>query len=319
MILVLMSVYNESKEYIEQSIESILNQTYQDYHLTIVNDNPIKSETKMALSRYSDNDKITIINNEQNLGLAMSMNKAYKIMTENNDKFTYLARMDSDDISIKNRFELQINMLERENADFCYTNYNLIDSKSQYIGNNSEFFDANNIENILPYRSCIHHPTVMMKINIFEESGGYRNFPCAQDYDLWLRILEMNIKFTSLSTPLLDYRIRDESISRKSSMKQEATIYYSRTLRKERLKTGSDSFSEENYSSFLEKFGVLDSKKQSIYDDAKILQKKSYESLKEKKRIISVYLFVKSLAKSRLLRVKFIDGFKFRLAKRKSR
>jgi glycosyltransferase involved in cell wall biosynthesis len=95
-----MSVYNEEK-YLSEAIESILNQTYSDFEFIIINDCSTDASCDIILS-YIDK-RIVFIENEINIGLARSLNKGIDIAKEK-----YIARMDADDISLPERFEMQI-------------------------------------------------------------------------------------------------------------------------------------------------------------------------------------------------------------------
>src|SRR5690348_17026682 len=106
-----MSVYNEQDDWLKQSIESILNQTYQYFEFIIVLDNPNNKAAKRLLERYQQIDnRIKLIYNEENIGLTNSLNKALEVA-----KGTYIARMDADDISDPRRFEIQYNYFKDHN------------------------------------------------------------------------------------------------------------------------------------------------------------------------------------------------------------
>ena len=103
-VSVLMSVYNETENEILESVWSIINQTYKEWELLIVNDNPNSLVYEGILSRVEKLDsRIRIIKNDHNMGLALSMNEAAK-----ESKTDILARMDADDIAETTRFEDQI-------------------------------------------------------------------------------------------------------------------------------------------------------------------------------------------------------------------
>ena len=104
---VVMSVYNEPTEWITQSIDSILNQTFRDFEFIIINDNPEREENESLLNSYSQKDKrIVVIKNEQNLGLTKSLNIGI-----NEAKGDYIVRMDADDYSFPERFEKQVQFM----------------------------------------------------------------------------------------------------------------------------------------------------------------------------------------------------------------
>ena len=105
LISVLMPVYN-SEKYVAEAIESILCQTYKDFEFIIINDASTDSSLKI-IAKYAKQDKrIKLINNKKNVKISASLNKGLSIA-----KGKYIARMDSDDISLPSRFELQTKFL----------------------------------------------------------------------------------------------------------------------------------------------------------------------------------------------------------------
>ena len=111
LISVIMSAYNEREIEFESSINSILNQNYENIELIIVNDNPQNEKLGHYLNNISDK-RVKLIKNDSNIGLVSSLNKALSICNGE-----YIARMDADDISYKNRFQEQIVFLETGKYD----------------------------------------------------------------------------------------------------------------------------------------------------------------------------------------------------------
>lgn len=101
-ISVVMSIYNENIDEIKASIDSILNQTYENIEFIIILDNPTRLDINVLLTEYQKNDtRIKVIYNQKNEGLALSLNKGLEIATGE-----YIARMDSDDISLQDRLKI---------------------------------------------------------------------------------------------------------------------------------------------------------------------------------------------------------------------
>ncbi len=285
-ISVLMSVYNEDESQIELAIKSILTQSYSNFELIIINDNPQNSTISKCLNQMKKlSPKIKIYSNHENMGLALSMNEAFKL-----SKGRYIARMDADDISFPSRFEKQIKVLEGGSYDFVFTNYDLIDEEGNIIKKKtSKYYDSSEIANIIYKKNIIHHPTVMMSRKIFEEAGGYRNFPCAQDYDFWLRLLNLNCRFYMINEVLFQYRIRGNSTTFRKKVQQQLTLEYSRKLLLERLRFGKDSYSFENYTKYIEN-KKLKNKKIEIQLE-KGMKKLSLASERLKKRRYFSFLY----------------------------
>ena len=255
-ISILMSFYNEKEEEIIKSISSIISQTFKKWELILVCDNPTRKDFVLYLKKkYFLEKRIKIIENEKNIGLALSMNKALSF-----SKGEYIARMDSDDICMKKRLEEQLKYMKKNKVDLCCSDFNFIDENDCILTLKARSYENSELRRLLPYENTIHHPTVMIKKNILVECGGYRNFPCAQDYDLWLRLWEKNITMGIIKKPLIQYRIRNNSISQAKKLQQLYTIWYIQKCFNLRLKGKKDIFTLQNYSEYLNRGKVFDIK-----------------------------------------------------------
>lgn len=259
MVSVLMSTYNEKFEEIEAAVRSILNQSFRDLELIIINDAPQNKELYCFLLKLACSDeRIRVFNNETNIGLAMSMNKAADLA-----QGEYLARMDADDISYPERLEKEYNLMVSGNYDLVCSGYDVIDENSKIVRENCGFCPDLSMRSFIP-NLPIHHPTVMMTRASFEKAGKYRNFICAQDQDLWLRMWNNDAKMQIINEPLLHYRVRENSMSTQKRYMQKCTIDYEIALFWERIKTGDDSYSYKEYLEYLQKHNVYD---QKVHED----------------------------------------------------
>ena len=217
LVSVIMSTYNEKEEYVSQSIESIINQTYRNIEFIIILDNPENHQLRNLLMEYQSKDeRIKVFQNKQNLGLVKSLNFALE-----NCNGKYIARMDADDISELERLELQKEYLEEHDIDFVFTSVVYIDESGKEIakGNNSEL-DYIQVKRKLEKTNMSNHPTWFLKKNIYTELGGYREIAYCEDYDFSLRSLNLGYKIGKLNRRLLRYRIRANSLSRSYSLEQ---------------------------------------------------------------------------------------------------
>ena len=254
MISVIMSIYNESASDLSAAVDSILNQTYQDFEFLIVCDNPDNEALIRLIQGYAQKDqRVRLIQNEQNIGLAMSLNKAAAEATGE-----YLFRMDADDIACPTRMMEQYEEMIRNDLDLVSSGYDVIDENSRIIRRDIGFHQDETMRSSIPYQVTIHHPTVMMKKSFFDAVGGYRNYICAQDYDLWLRMWYANGRMKNLNKALLQYRVRENSITSKKRFLQKLTTDYIKELFWQRLKTGADSYSYEGYLAYVKKHGAYD-------------------------------------------------------------
>lgn len=249
MISVLMSVYNEKLSEIRESIDSVLAQTYEDFELIVVLDNPTNSQAYSLLNEYSQKDsRIKVLVNNKNIGLAMSMNTAAEAASGE-----YFLRMDADDVCEPERFRLQYDVIKDGKYDLVCSNYEFIDEEGNCLNRKTGIYTDKQLDKLLPYRNIIHHPTIIMTAECFSKVGGYRNYPCAQDYDLWLRMKCAKIKMHMMPQMLLKYRVRPESTTIKKRYMQSCTLDYIRMIyKKSRMK----GYSYEDYNSYLKKRGV---------------------------------------------------------------
>ena len=255
LLSIIMSVYNEKISEFLEALNSIQNQTYKNIEIIVIIDNPARKDIECELKKIDDSRIIYKVN-KKNIGLADSMNLA-----ANMAKGEYLVRMDADDISYPDRLQKELEQLKKTNADYVCSWFDYIDEDGKKIDKKVKFYKNEIINEMLPYNNCIHHPTVIIKKDAFFQVGGYRNFPCAQDYDLWLRLFDMGYRVTIVENVLLSYRIRESSTTSQKRVQQHYTVEYARRLLRERHKYGKDSYSTENYQMFLEKKGTLDPKK----------------------------------------------------------
>lgn len=298
-VSVLMSFYNESFEMICKSVDSIINQTLIDWELIIICDNPKKIDLYKKLKEiYIYDKRIRFFINESNLGLAMSMNKAAGFA-----RGKYLARMDSDDICLPTRLEEQYKCMENNEYDLCCTEYQYIDENDEAIFLKGRKYNNKILKKTLPYDNTIHHPTVMFKKEVFESMNGYRNFPCAQDYDLWLRFYDKNISMYLIEKPLIKYRIRSGGVSQSNKFKQIVTIWYIQKCYWERKERGRDRYSIKNYNSYLEQEGVFDERYSKRVNNEKMM-KDEIDLYKNKsdRKMHRYWLIVKLLMISRFYR-----------------
>ena len=119
-ISIIMSTFN-SENVIENSIKSLLNQSYKDYEILISDDNSTDSTYDILKNYEKNNNLIKVFKNKQNIGLTKSLNK---LVSKSNG--ILIARQDADDISFQNRLEKQVNFIKKYNLDFLYlkSNYN---------------------------------------------------------------------------------------------------------------------------------------------------------------------------------------------------
>ncbi|SNY15304.1 Glycosyltransferase involved in cell wall bisynthesis [Orenia metallireducens] len=220
-ISVIMSVYN-NQDYLRESIESIINQTYKDFEFIITDDCSTDNSVNI-IREYTNKDKrIIFVQNKENIGLTKSLNKMIEIASGE-----YIARMDGDDIAKLNRFEEQIKVFkENRDVDMVFSNVLLIDEKSNYI---CPSFRPNKLKKIIELMDIINyipHPTIMIKKDVLDNKGRYNpDFRTGQDKELWERLIKKNTNFYYLRKILLFYRIHSNNISKgKNNISREYNL-----------------------------------------------------------------------------------------------
>ena len=305
-----MSVYNETPKMLSQSINSILNQTYTNFEFIIVLDNPKNSELLGVLSDFSKKDsRIKLLVNDVNLGLPLSLNKAIAISNGE-----YIARMDADDISLPNRFEIQHKyFLDHPECDLISTNRIYIDENDNLYGDEMTLnYSSEKIKQLLKYRCIIVHPTIMIKKNVLTSVGGYRDFKAAQDYDLWLRLSKIDIEMKILPDVLLYYRMRKDGISQSNYAKQYAYSMLAQYLYKIE-NSNCDLFNEENKVAFFKRKKLFKDKDQHRFNKAYQTFDCGLKDIHSGKTIIGLAKLTKSLFIHKALCGILVKSVKFKI------
>ena len=210
LISVIMPVYNTAP-FLKEAIESVLMQTERDFELIIIND-ASSDESKSVIDQFVD-DRIRVIQNEKNLGLAVTLNKGIRAA-----KGKYIARMDGDDISLPNRFEEQLKEIkEGDRKTIVCSTCILIDEKGNKIGNwkdDSKYCTPIEIRNQLPNNNCIVHPSILVRRDLLSEFFYDPEQQESEDYDLWLRMASDGVMFNKITNTLVLHRIRKNSFTR---------------------------------------------------------------------------------------------------------
>nr|WP_324757000.1 glycosyltransferase [Sphingobacterium thalpophilum] len=208
-----MAAYNTEK-YIASAIQSILDQTYPNFELLIIDD--CSSDNTVAeIGKFNDS-RIRLLRNQANVGVVNTRNRA---LTEAMGEF--IAIMDSDDIAVNNRFELLVNAFKNSPELALIGGHAVvIDPEGKPTG--QKFIvetDPSLLRNLLMFGNNFTHSSVMIRTNVFREFNGYR-IPLAEDYDLFLRI-STKYPVSNLDEYLLFYRDHTSGISKKYSAELE--------------------------------------------------------------------------------------------------
>ena len=211
-ISVVLPVYNGEK-HLHQAIESVLKQTFKDFEFIIINDG--STDNSINIIESFKDSRIRLIINNKNLKLIHTLNAGFKLA-----KGKYIARMDSDDIAHKKRFEKQIEFLEK-NPDISVlgTGFEVIDNPDKKI-----LYEKNNIDIKWKqlYECHILHPSVMLRRSTFIENNYFfdKNYEHCEDYELWTRVSKKH-QLANLKENLMYYREWEDNISHKHKNTQE--------------------------------------------------------------------------------------------------
>jgi GT2 family glycosyltransferase len=181
-VSVVTSVYN-GEAYLEECVNSILNQTFQDFEYIILN-NGSTDRTPEILDRFTDS-RLRIVHQE-NLGIAQSLNKGVDL---SNGELIFC--LDADDYSVSQRLEKQITFMDQHpEIVLCGSRFTVLVGKETFDQTIPFIAENAAIRKSMGYFNPISHSTVIYRKKAFIESGGYnKKFKYCQDYDLWLRIL----------------------------------------------------------------------------------------------------------------------------------
>lgn len=205
-VSVLMSVYNR-EDYVGEAIESILNQTFVDFEFLIVDDGSTDSTFDVLLKYEKQDPRVRIIKNERNLGISASINKALDLA-----QGEYIARMDSDDISIRERLEFQVCFLD------AHPEIIICGGELQYFGVNSQYLSVPISDQEIRLQAFLSTPfaqvTVMFRRKtILQNNLRYdESLKVSEDYDLWGKILKLG-KGQNLNKVLVYSRTHETNVS----------------------------------------------------------------------------------------------------------
>ena len=203
LVSVIMPSYN-SKKYIKKAIDSVLEQTYSNFELIIVDGNSTDG-TLDILDEYKKQDRRIKVIQDEGRGIGAALQLGCQIASGK-----FIARMDSDDIAINTRFEKQLKIFH------SIPNLILVASPVIYINEDDSIvgysFPYTNKRIIQEKVYLIAHPTVMMKKDAYVKAGGYQPLLRAEDYFLWNRMRLMG-EFYIFKEPLIKYRLVQDSLS----------------------------------------------------------------------------------------------------------
>lgn len=204
---ILMSVYHkEHPEYLKQAIESMLNQTIKSNDFVIVCDGPLTDELYKILDFYESNpaNQIHRLQLEKNYGLGIALNKGLEIC-----KNELVARMDSDDIAVSNRIEIQLEEFKKNESLVLCGSY--LEEFNEIIGDSQILkkvpLTNDEIKKYIKQRNPFNHMTVMFKKSVIKDCDSYEDCYLNEDYYLWAKIISKNYYVMNIPEILVYMRV----------------------------------------------------------------------------------------------------------------
>lgn len=220
-----MGVYNCEK-YIDDCIESIINQSFTNWRLIICDDGS-RDNTYNSVKKYTEKleDKLLLLRNEKNMGLNYTLNKCISYSTA-----PFIARMDGDDISAQDRLKKEVSFLE-SNSDYGFVSSNAIMFDENGEWGSISFAEKPQKLDFLRISPFIH-AAVLIKSEVLKSVNGYsvdEKLLRVEDYHLWFKLYDKGVKGYNIQENL--YYIRDDrDAANRRTWKNRKNEYYVRKI-----------------------------------------------------------------------------------------
>ncbi len=235
---VLMSVYkNESVENFIESMDSILSQSLLPDEIVLMRDGPVPDEMQSVIDEYvSNNACISYYPLEKNQGLGVALSIGVR-----KAKYDYIARMDTDDVALPNRFERQVEFFESHpDIDVCGGQiYEFIGTIDNISGKREVPLKHDDICEFMKRRNSFNHMTVMFKKESVLNAGNYQDMYLVEDYYLWCRMLNMGFQFGNIDEVLVYARTNEDMYQRRGGYRYFKSW---KMIEKYKLQTGITSY-----------------------------------------------------------------------------
>lgn len=239
---VLMSVYHKEKpEYLRESMGSIYNQTIPTDNFVLVCDGPLNPELDAVIAEMQEKfgDKLYVHRLPKNGGLGNALNEGMKYC-----KNELVARMDSDDVSHKDRCEKEIRIFENH-PEVSIVSGVIEEFVGDISNGQSRRVVPEQQKEIIAFakkRNPFNHPCVMYKKSAVEAAGGYQDFYLLEDYYLWIRMIQKGFLGYNIQSPILWMRAGSDMYKRRGGWK-----YVESQIRLLRYMKNTDFISEAEF------------------------------------------------------------------------
>lgn len=239
-VSIIASSYNTPEKYLLDCVNSMLNQTFEDFEFLIVDDCSSKNRVKDILAEIKD-ERIVIIENKVNLGLAASLNECIERSTGE-----YIVRMDTDDISMSDRLERQVKYMDAyPECDIMSGRTCLFTDSGKFWLGSTYFGDKRSVKVELFFDSTLLHPSVIIRSSFLKKNNLKYDESCrrAQDYNLWVRSSLIGGDIRSVEDYYIFYRQHENAASKKDRSEQVKVVL---DIHKQYLEMIGIKWNEEN-------------------------------------------------------------------------
>lgn len=199
--------YFKKDQFINETIYSIINQTYKDFEIIIIDDEVNENSRKVLFNLKKLDKRINIISNENNIGVGLSRNKGIRFA-----KGEYIAFCDCDDIWVNTKLEYQLNFMKNHKVNFSFTAYDIINKDGKIISHRKADHEMTFKKLI---RSCdIGLSTVILKKDLLNDKDiNFPNIKTKEDFVLWLKLAKNKNKMFGINERLTKWRKLNNSLS----------------------------------------------------------------------------------------------------------
>ena len=203
LVTIYITNYNYGK-YLQKSIESVLNQTFKNFELIIIDDGSTDS-SKSIISKFKNNSKIRVVY-QKNKGLNQSNNLALKI-----SKGRFIIRLDADDWLDIRALEILVNAIKKDNEiGLVFPDYYEVDEEGEIIN----IIRRHDFSKVTLHDQAAHGACTLIRKSFLQKMGGYdKTFFCQDGYDLWIKFID-KYKIKNINLPLFYYRQHTNSLSK---------------------------------------------------------------------------------------------------------
>jgi len=211
---VLMSVYAKEKpEHLRESLESVFRQTLPPDEVVLVEDGPLTATLQAVVDKFAaKHETMKVVALRENIGLGRALHEGLQHCTHD-----LVARMDSDDVCMADRFEAQTAYFGQHPDTDVLGGW-----VSEFKGDTTNVLSVRKVpenhDELLRFsrkRNPMNHPAVMLRKSAVERAGSYRDCKLFEDYDLWVRLFQTGATFHNLQRPLLWFRMSDQLFNRR--------------------------------------------------------------------------------------------------------